>query len=206
MTASLARFLPDFELSRISAFQAARHEDASHRHPDQNDFDIEAIRAEARAEAEARVRKELALLHESDRQADADRHAAELQALRVELEVRAAQSIAEAVAARSEHIAGLIAADVETVLAPLVDQAVRTRIIAALADEVRASLELENAGQICVSGPEGLVAAFREAIGPAADRLVVRETGGIDIEVEIDRTRFATRIAAWADALAESLK
>lgn len=205
MTASLARFLPDFELSRINAFQAASREESSRGHAADPDIDVEAIRAGARAEAEARVRKELALLHESDRQADADRHAAELQALREELEVRAAQSIAEAVAARSEHIAGLIAADVETVLAPLMDQAVRTRIIAALADEVRASLELENAGQICVSGPEGLVAAFREALGPAADRLVVRETDGLDIEVEIDRTRFATRISAWADTLAESL-
>ncbi|KGF67156.1 hypothetical protein LL06_23955 [Hoeflea sp. BAL378] len=205
MTASLARFLPDFELSRINAFQAARHDAASHGHPSLPDIDIEAVRAEARAEAEARVRAELSRRHDSEREAEAARHAAELEDLRAELETRAAQSIAEAVAARSEQIAGLIAADVEAVLAPLIDGAVRTRIIAALAEEVRGSLELENAGQIRVSGPEGLVAALRDAIGPAADRLVVRETDGIDIEVEIDRTRFATRMSAWADALAESL-
>lgn len=201
MTASLARFLPDFELSHINAFQSARHE---HRSCDP-EIDIEAIRAEARAEGEAMARAELALRHESERQADASRHAAEIEVLRAELEVYAAQTIPTAIAARSDEIAGQIAADVEAVLAPLIDEAVRGRIVAALADEIRDILELENAGRISVSGPEGLVTALREAIGPAADKLVVRETGGFDIEVEADRTRFATRISAWADALSESL-
>ncbi|MBC7280331.1 hypothetical protein [Hoeflea sp.] len=205
MSASLARFLPDFELSRINAFQATRHEDQSFDASCDPEFDIEAIRAEARAEGEAMARAELALKHQSERQADASRHAAELAALQAELEERAAQTIPTAIAARSEEIAGQIAADVEAVLAPLIDDAVRARIIAALADEIRDVLELENSGRVSVSGPEALVTALREAIGPGADRLVLRDTGGFDIEVEVDRTRFATRISAWADALRESL-
>ncbi|MBU4528967.1 MAG: hypothetical protein KUA43_08325 [Hoeflea sp.] len=205
MTASLARFLPDFELSRINAFQATRHDDRSSNPSCEPEFDIEAIRAEARAEGEAMARAELALRHDSERQADASRHAAELEALRAELEVHAAQIIPAAIAARSDEIAGQISADVEAVLAPLIDEAVRARIIAALAAEIRDILELENAGRVSVSGPKSLMTALREAIGPAADKLVIRENGGFDIEVEVDRTRFATRISAWASALAESL-
>jgi len=205
MTASLARFLPDFELSRINAFQASRHEDHASHASREPEFDIEAIRAEARAEGEAMARAELALRHESERQADAKRHADELDALRAELEAQAAHSIPAAIAARSDGIAGEICADVEAVLAPLIDEAVRTRIIATLADEIRDILELENAGRISISGPEPLVAALRDAIGPASEKLVLRDNGGFDIEVEVDRTRFVTRISAWADALAESL-
>jgi len=204
MTASLARFLPDFELSRISAFQAARQEDHS-TSTDDPAFDIDAVRAEARAEGEAAARAELSLRHDSERQADASRHAAELEALRVELEAHAAHAIPAAIAARRDSIAAEISGDVEAVLAPLIDTAVRARIIAALADEIRGILELETAGRISVSGPPALVDALREAIGPAADRLDSRETGGFEIEVDVDRTRFATRLSAWADALAESL-
>lgn len=205
MTAGLARFLPDFEVSRINAFQPARHEDQDFHTPSVPEIDIEAIRAEARAEGAAMARQELSELHESERQAEARRHAGELEALREELEVCAAQSIPEAIAARSDEIAGLIAADVGAVLAPLIDAAVRARIVASLADEVRSILELDNASRINVSGPQGLVTALRDAIGPAAGQVVIHETGGFDIAVEIDRTRFATRISNWADALAESL-
>lgn len=205
MTASLARFLPDFELSRINAFQATRHEDHASHASREPELDIEAIRAEARAEGEAMARAELALRHESERQADAKRHADEIEALRAELEAHAAQTIPAAITARSDEIAGQICADVEAVLAPLIDEAVRTRIIAALADEIRDILELENAGRVSVSGPAALVAALRDAIGPAADKLVLRDNGGFDIEVEVDQTRFVTRISAWADAVAESL-
>ncbi|MDP2121430.1 MAG: hypothetical protein Q8K28_16155 [Hoeflea sp.] len=204
MTASLARFLPDFELSRISAFQAARHEDLS-TPSDEPGFDLEAVRAAARAEGEAAARAELSLRHESERQADASRHAAELEALRAELEARAGHAIPAAVAARRDSIAAEIAADVEAVLAPLIDTAVRARIVAALADEIRGILELEAAGRISLSGPPALIAALREALGPAADRLDSRETDGFEIEVDVDRTRFATRLSAWAEALAESL-
>ena len=205
MTASLARFLPDFELSRINAFQATRHEEHASHASREPELDIEAIRAEARAEGEAKARAELALRHESERQADAQRHADELEALRAELQAEAAHSVPAAIAARSNEIAGEICADVEAVLAPLIDKTVRTRIIATLADEIRDILELDNAGRISVSGPEALVAELREAIGPAADRLVLRDNGAFDIEVEVDRTRFLTRISAWADAVAESL-
>ncbi|MDP3525799.1 MAG: hypothetical protein Q8S27_14575, partial [Hoeflea sp.] len=130
---------------------------------------------------------------------------AELEALRAELEARAGHAIPAAVAARRDSIAAEIAADVEAALAPLIDTAVRARIVAALADEIRGILELEAAGRISLSGPPALVAALREALGPAADRLDSRETDGFEIEVDVDRTRFATRLSAWAEALAESL-
>jgi hypothetical protein len=143
--------------------------------------------------------------HELDLQAAQVRHAGEIAEIKAELEMLAAQTIPEAIAARSSEIAELIAGDVEAVLAPLVDEAIRTRIIAGLADEIRTLLELDNATRISVSGPEGVITALREIIGPDADRLVVGKTDGVDIEIEVDRTRFVSRVSEWTKVLAENL-
>ena len=99
----------------------------------------------------------------------------------------------------------LIAGDVEAVLAPLIDEAVRARIISGLADEIRDILALETASRIQVSGPEALVSALRDALGSDADKLDINETNTIDLEVEVDRTRFASRLSEWTKALSEAL-
>ena len=205
MTASLARFLPDFEFSGIRSVRLDRGEDGSSQPPPEPKIDVEAIRAQARAEGDAMARAELNRRHELDLQALESRHAAELAALRAEMETTAAQAIPAAIDARSADIADLIAGDVEAVLAPLVDGAIRQKILAGLAGEIRAILELDAAHRICVSGPVGLVSALRALVGEDADRLVVREVDGFDIEVEVDRTRFASRLAEWSKTLVESL-
>lgn len=203
MTASLALFLPDFELSRMRAFQSTPRDGGAS--PTESRIDIDIVTAQARAEGEAQARAELSSQHALERDADERRHQAQLAALRAEMETLAAQTIPGAIAARSDEIAELIAGDVAAVLAPLLDAAVRTRILTGLAGEIKSALELENAGQICVSGPEDLVAALRDILGADADKFAILQTDGVDIEIEVDRTRFATRIADWSKALAEGL-
>ncbi|WP_417426509.1 hypothetical protein [Hoeflea sp.] len=205
MTASLASFLPDFELSGMRSFHAPNQIPAEAGSSSDPQIDLEAVRAEARAEGEAAARAELARSHADELEAEARRHALELEILRAELEAMAAETIPQAIAARSADIADLIASDVGDILAPLLDQAVRSRMLAGLADEIRTALELENAVKISVSGPEGMIASLREALGADADRVVMRQTDGVDIDVEVDRTRFASRIREWSKTLAESL-
>ncbi|MDP2734374.1 MAG: hypothetical protein Q8O63_14925, partial [Hoeflea sp.] len=164
------------------------------------------VRAQARAEGEAIARAELDRRHERDLEDAQSRHAAELAAVKAELEALAARSIPEAVAARAAQIAELIAGDVEAVLAPLIDEAIRARILSALADEIRTVLELDNAASICVSGPEAVIQALRDILGPEAGRLVVGAADGVDIEVDFDRTRFVSRISDWAESLSGNLK
>ncbi|MCY0149930.1 hypothetical protein OEG84_20060 [Hoeflea sp. G2-23] len=205
MTASLASFLPDFELSGIRSFHAPTQNSAPAGDSGESRIDLEAIRNEARAEGEAAARAELARSHAAEREAEATRHALELEVLRAELEAMAAETIPQAIAARSADIAELIAGDVADILAPLLDQAVRSHMLAGLAGEIRAALDLDNAGQISVSGPEGMIESLREALGADADRVVMRQTDGIDFDVEVDRTRFASRIREWSKTLAESL-
>lgn len=205
MTASFARYLPDFEFSSMSGFNAAQHEDDEDKPAALPNIDIESVRAEARAEGEAIARAELSRKYEEEHLAIENLHASELEALRTELETSAAKTIPDAISARSVEIAELIASDVEAVLAPLIDEAVRVRIISGLSDEIRKILALENSNKIDVSGPEALVNALRDHIGPGAERLTIHETDGFDIKIEVNRTQFASRLSDWAKALAEVL-
>lgn len=206
MTASLARYLPDFEFSGIRSFQASQQAaDLSEPARPELELDVEAIRAEGREEGEAAARAELLQQHERELQAMEERHAAELIALRAELEAAAAQSVPDAVNVRNAEIADLIASDVEAVLAPLIDEAMRSSMLTALAGEIRAALALDNAGQVSVSGPEGLVSALMGIIGVDADRLAISHSEAIEIQVEVDRTRFASRLTEWSRTLAEGL-
>ncbi|MCY0093524.1 hypothetical protein [Hoeflea ulvae] len=207
MTASLARLLPDFEVSGINSLHAARrNRPETAPEPERGpEIDLEALRAEARAEGEAAARAELTQSLDLAMQAEKSRHAEELSALRTELEMLAARTIPDAIAARSAGIAEQVAGDVEAVLAPLIDETIRARILEGLAAEIRTILALENAARISVSGPEGVTTALRDLIGAEADRLTVRETDGVDVEIEVDRTRFASRISDWTQALAENL-
>ena len=205
MTASFARYLPDFEFTDMSGFHADQHVEAHEKLVALPHIDTESIRAEARAEGEAIARAELTKKFEAEHLAIENLHAAELEALREELETSAAKTIPDAIAARSAEIADLIAGDVEAVLKPLINEAVRKRILAGLADEIRKILALENAGRIRVSGPEALLHAFREQVDIDADRLTIEENDGFDIEVEVNRTQFASRLSDWSKALTEVL-
>ena len=192
MTASFARYLPDFEFTDMSGFHADQHVNDDEKLVALPHIDTESIRAESRAEGEAIARVELTKKFEAEHLAIENLHAAELEALRVELETRA-------------EIADLIAGDVEAVLKPLINEAVRKRILAGLADEIRKVLALENASRIRVSGPEALVHAFREQVDIDADRLTIEENDGFDIEIEVNRTQFASRLSDWSKALTEVL-
>lgn len=205
MTASFARYLPDFEFSSMKGIHAGQHEDEEPRSAALPNINIENIRAEARAEGEARVRDELTRQFEAEHVAIERLHAAELVALREELETLAAKTIPDAVSARSADIADQIASDVASVLAPLVNEAVTKNILGDLSGEIRKALALETADQIHVSGPADLVAALSELVGADSERLVVLETDGFDIEVDVDRTRFSSRLSDWSKALAEAL-
>lgn len=205
MTASFARYLPDFEISGMNGFHADQHVEAEEKLMALPHIDTESIRAEGRAEGEAIARAELTKKFEAEHLAIENLHTAEMEALRAELEARAAKTIPAAIAARSAEIADLIADDVEAVLKPLIDKAVRERILSGLVDEVRKILALENAAQVRISGPQALIEAFREQSGIDADRLTTEEGSGFDIEVEVNRTQFASRLSDWSKALSEVL-
>lgn len=205
MTASLVRFLPDFEMTGLPSIPASPDVAPQSAEPAEPAIDLEAERTRARAEGEAAARAELTREHAAEREAAENRHAAELATLKAELENLAAQAVPQAVSVRASELADLVAGDVAQVLAPLIDDTISARILAELSGEIRAALELENAGHITLTGPEGLMTVLRDNIGADDGRLTIRHADHVDIEVEIDRTRFETRLAEWAKALQECL-
>jgi hypothetical protein len=204
MTVALAHFLPEFDLKAKHAMRGSPIE-----LPQPVGIDpatVESMcreaadrgRAEAAAEAEAQHQASLAAL--------AAQHRAEIAALKHEMAAVAAEVVPASIESRADAIAQAVAADVANVLAPLVEKAVAFRMVAALADEIRAACSLEGAGAVHLSGPADLVEAVRARLDGCAASITVGENGSPEITVTMDRARWSTRLEAWSDALAEALR
>jgi hypothetical protein len=167
---------------------------------------VEEMCREAAERARAEAVAEMTAQHEADRAALLDRHRTELEILRAEMAMLAADAVPAAVEARAGAIAEGVAADVARVLAPIVEQAVVSRMVSALANEIRAACSLESAEAIHASGPRSLVDALRDKLGEAGARVTLAETDGPEIVVTMDRARWSTRLQAWSGELAEALR
>lgn len=204
MTVALAHFLPEFDLAGKRSMRSASIEIQQPAGIDPatvEDMCREAAergRAEAASEAEAQHQASLAAL--------AARHRAEIAALKLEMSAVAAEIVPASIESRADTIAQAVAADVASVLAPLVEKAVAVRMVAALADEIRTACSLEGAGDIHLSGPADLVEAVRARLDGCSASITIGESGSPEIIVSMDRARWSTRLEAWSDALAEALR
>jgi hypothetical protein len=117
------------------------------------------------------------------------------------METVAAQTIPQAIADRSAELP-MIASDIAEVLAPLSMKTIRARVLDRLVDELRGVLELENASQITCHRSrrprDRAVRAFLALTPTGLSSTAFRRE--FDIEVEVDRTRLATRISDWTKA------
>ena len=204
MTVALAHFLPEFDLAGKRPMRGASielQEPVGIDPATVEDMCREAAdraRAEATAEAEARQQAAIAAL--------SARHDAELATLKLEMSAVAAEIVPASIESRADTIAQAVAADVATVLAPLVEKAVAARMVAALADEIRAACSLEGAGDVHLSGPADLVEAVRSRLDGVTATITLGESASPEIIVTMDRARWSTRLEAWSDALAEALR
>lgn len=204
MTLALAHFLPDFDLAGKRSMRGARIELQEPAGVDPATVEemcreaADRARAETASEAEARHQASLAAL--------AARHRAEIAALKLEMSAVAAEIVPASIESRADAIAQAVATDVATVLAPLVEKTVAARMVAALADEIRAACALEGAGEIHLSGPADLVEAIRARLDGVAANVTVGESASPEIVVAMDRARWSTRLEAWSSALAEALR
>ncbi|PWV95245.1 hypothetical protein DFR52_1142 [Hoeflea marina] len=210
MSAALARFLPDFDLSvagRLPRVETPVHQPG----PQSAELpDLDAIREAARSrawsEARAETEAELGERHAAALAEIELRHRAELDALRVELSALAAEAVPRAVSDRADRIAESLADDVAAVIRPLLDQALADRMLAALASEIRDACAIDAQTAVEVSGPASMLQALASLLGDEGPVMTLTETQSVDLVVTMDRTRWTTRLDAWAASLREALK
>jgi len=166
-------------------------------------IDIDSIVAAEVQKTEADVTERLSAVYEHTLQAERDKHAAELAALRAELGGRAGDMIALRLAEIEAVLIQTTTAATARILAGMASDDLQRRSIDALSRAISDAIRDTDAVKIRVSGPLSLYEALRQAIGPRANGFDFRETAGFDLSVEIDGNLLETRLGEWASVVSE---
>ncbi|WP_306438920.1 hypothetical protein, partial [Methylobacterium symbioticum] len=149
--------------------------------------------AEARAEAEARLEQERAAFE--TRFAEARRQWSESEA----------ESLASGFAAALRALDAELTGRIARLLVPVLTDALRRRAVAELGDALQRLLADPQAAQVRVSGPEDLLAALGDRLGPLADTIAFAPGEATEVSVVADQTVIETQLAAWTRLLAAAV-
>ena len=169
-------------------------------------IDLEAEREAARQEGHAAALAECEERFAGELAGIAEEHSRELRAL----EERHENEVMSVIHARFFDMTLAISQSVTDqtlqALLPIMEADLARRSVAALADEVRAAFAEEKAAEVLVRGPGRLFDLLKPRL--EADGVPCRhvEAETTDILVEIDETVLTTRLATWAQSLAEVMK
>lgn len=149
-------------------------------------------RSEARAEAEA------TLVHE---RADFERRFTEARKLWTETEAEAlASGFAAALRAFDAELTGRIA----RLLMPVLTDSLRRQALTELSAALARLLDDPHHAAIRVSGPDDLLTALAERLGPLAGGIEFAPGDATEVHVSADETVIETQIAAWTRLLASA--
>lgn len=156
--------------------------------------------------AESALELRLQVEHGAAMQAERQKHAAELAALAESFGTRTGEALSGRLSQLGSEAADSVTAAVARILGTVVGEDIRKRSLESLAAAVAAAFSGNEAIRISAIGPAPMLAALRTSLGDdLAARLDAAETEGSDITVDIDGSVIETRLADWADTLAEIL-
>lgn len=110
--------------------------------------------------------------------------------------------LGERIAASIEDLEQRIADAVSEILKPVLREEVRVKAVEELSRTLETLLSKGDYAKIVVSGPADLIAAMEARLAGDDASLSFVAAEGADINVSADETILATRIGAWADAIA----
>lgn len=203
-SATLFNLLPDFGAGQPRAAPTFA-ESAPPAQPANDPVDTTTIVARAVAEAEAATQARLAQAHEAALEAEREMHARETETLLANLGEAAGEAIADRMEAMEARIGDLVGASVGRIVGGLLGADLQKRSLEALARAVHESIGDTDAVRVAVRGPQSMFETLKTALGPRAGHLDFIEAPGFDLTVTIDDAVFETRMAEWANALAEVL-
>lgn len=204
MSLALAQLLPEFHLPKqrqaILAAQPA-NKGASEFDP----VKMESVRQEGYLQGQRDAHAELQARHAAEIEELQAIHQTELAAQAARLVDQVAQAVPVAIAARDDRISNQLAEDIAAVLAPIVEESMQQKMVAALIEEIRSALGLGQAEKIMISGPEVWLDAMRATLGADLPAIEFRESESADIDVVIDKTRLASRFESLGEKLREAM-
>ena len=115
-----------------------------------------------------------------------------------------ADELAQRLEAAAEALETRIGDAVGRVLAPFLTAELRRKSVEALADSIGTILSGASRPPLRIGGPEDLLAALRERLGPGAGAVDWQPNGGVEVTVISDDTIIETEIQGWMDRLAEA--
>lgn len=165
--------------------------------------DVDALIAQAVAEAEAALEERLAGEHreELDRQRQAD--AAEATAFLESLGGDMGAAIATGLEAMERRLTASVGDAVARILGGVLGDELRARALEALARTISETAADADAVGIRVSGPVSLYEPLKAKLGAHADNLQFSEAPGFDLTLSIDDAVFESRMSEWSAALSE---
>ena len=166
---------------------------------------VDALVAEAVAQAETALAERLAQEHADAVQAERDRHAEEMAELQGRFAEEAGAKILAAIEEMENRVVELTSAVTARILGVVLTDDIRERSIERLAGIIREALADDEAVRIRARGSLPLYEELKKRLPKHADQFDFSESAKFDLSVTIDDSVVETRLAEWSAALAETL-
>ena len=167
--------------------------------------DVDALVAEAVARAELALSERLAQEHGEALHAEKQRHAEETAELQQRFAAEATGKIDAGLAEMEQRLIDSTGAVAARILGAILNDDLRDRSVARLADLVREALRDDEAVRVRVHGNVPLFEALKDRLPECAGQFDFFESPDFDLSVAIDESIYETRLAEWSAALAEIL-
>ena len=212
MNAMIAKYLKDFSTpapaemagsSILESLSSSSFTDLDFESEPIATVDIEAERKGAYDEGYQAAAASLEARHAEDLAALREAHAAELEAMAAAHEDEVIGTIHTRFHEMTQILSLQLAEQALQVLQPLFDEHICQLAVATLAATVRDTLQQAGSSAVIVRGPAHLYARLRPLFEKDGIESRLVETPSVDISVEIADTVLVTRLAAWAQSIAE---
>ena len=167
--------------------------------------DVDALVADAVAQAEAALTERLAEEHAEALRLERERHTQEMTELQARFAAEAADAIQAGITEMENRVVELTSAVTARILGVVLTDDLRERSIERLVTIIREALTDDDAVRIRVRGSLPLYDEVKARLPDHADQFDFVESPDFDLSVTIDDSVFETRLAEWSAALAETL-
>lgn len=168
--------------------------------------DIDALIANAVAEAEAALGERLAAEYGAELAALRAEHEAVLVARDAQFGAQALGAIGQAVAALGEGVAEAVGGRVARILAPLLHEAQQTQAISALRTAILHSVGGPDGVALVLRGPAALRTQIEPELLDAGFTVRWEDAPGFDVEASAGDTVWRTRLDEWQAGLDAALE